>query len=36
MHVLITGAGGMIGRKLVDRLVQERQVGGNPINRLTL
>ena len=36
MHVLITGAGGMIGRKLVDRLVQEGQVGGKPVDRLTL
>lgn len=36
MHVLITGAGGMIGRKLVDRLVRERQVGGKTIKRMTL
>ena len=36
MHVLITGAGGMIGRKLVDRLVREGQVGGKTIKRMTL
>jgi nucleoside-diphosphate-sugar epimerase len=34
--VLITGAGGMIGRTLVDRLVQEGQIGGKPVDRLTL
>src|SRR5690606_39572136 len=36
MHILITGAGGMIGRKLVERLVREAQVGGKAIERLTL
>jgi nucleoside-diphosphate-sugar epimerase len=36
MHILITGAGGMIGRKLVDRLVREGQIGGKTIERLTL
>lgn len=36
MHILVTGAGGMIGRKLVDRLVREGGVGGRPISRLTL
>jgi nucleoside-diphosphate-sugar epimerase len=36
MHILITGAGGMIGRKLVDRLVREGNVGGKPIERLIL
>ena len=36
MHILITGAGGMIGRKLVDRLVRDGKVGGKPIERMTL
>jgi D-erythronate 2-dehydrogenase len=36
MHVLITGAAGMIGRKLTERLVIDRALGGQPIERLTL
>src|ERR1700722_7003113 len=36
MHVLITGAAGMIGRKLVDRLVADGNLGGRPIAALTL
>ncbi|HEY7242391.1 MAG TPA: D-erythronate dehydrogenase [Xanthobacteraceae bacterium] len=36
MHVLITGAAGMIGRKLTDRLAQEGALHGKPIERLTL
>ena len=36
MHVLILGAAGMIGRKLTARLVADAQVGGRPIERLTL
>ncbi len=36
MHVLITGAAGMIGRKLVDRLVADGSLGGRPIAALTL
>jgi D-erythronate 2-dehydrogenase len=36
MHILITGAGGMIGRKLVDRLVRDGWVGGKAISRMTL
>ncbi|HEX5777724.1 MAG TPA: D-erythronate dehydrogenase [Xanthobacteraceae bacterium] len=36
MHILITGAGGMIGRKLIDRLVRDGQVGGKAITRMTL
>ncbi len=36
MHILITGAGGMIGRKLIDRLVRDDQVGGKAITRMTL
>ena len=36
MHVLITGAAGMIGRKLTDRLAQDGSLHGKPIERLTL
>ena len=36
MHVLITGAAGMIGRKLTERLVIDRALGDQPIERLTL
>ena len=35
MHVLITGAAGMIGRKLTARLVAEG-LGGRPVGRLSL
>ena len=36
MHVLITGAAGMIGRKLTERLVVDRALHGQPIDKLTL
>jgi nucleoside-diphosphate-sugar epimerase len=36
MHVLITGAAGMIGRKLTERLVKDGSLNGHPIDRLTL
>ena len=36
MHVLITGAAGMIGRKLTERLVIDRALGNAPIEKLTL
>jgi D-erythronate 2-dehydrogenase len=36
MHILITGAAGMIGRKLVARLVEAGALNGRPIDRLTL
>ena len=36
MHVLVIGAGGMIGRKLVTRLVQDGHVGGRAVARLSL
>lgn len=36
MHVLITGAAGMIGRKLTERLVIDRSLGDKPIEKLTL
>ena len=36
MHILITGAAGMIGRKLTERLIIDRGLGGQPIEKLTL
>jgi len=36
MHIMIIGAAGMVGRKLTTALVAAGQVGGNPIERLTL
>lgn len=36
MHILITGAAGMIGRKLIARLVRDGALNGQPIERLTL
>jgi nucleoside-diphosphate-sugar epimerase len=36
MKILVTGSGGMIGRKLVERLVQDKTLGGAPIEALTL
>jgi nucleoside-diphosphate-sugar epimerase len=36
MHILITGAAGMIGRKLVARLVEDDSLNGQSIERLTL
>jgi D-erythronate 2-dehydrogenase len=36
MHILITGAAGMIGRKLTARLVKDGKLNGQPIDQLTL
>jgi len=36
MHILITGAAGMIGRKITDRLLAEPQLGEREITKLTL
>ncbi len=36
MNILVTGSGGMIGRKLVERLVADKALGGKPIQTLTL
>src|ERR1700691_4108221 len=36
MHILITGAAGMIGRKLVARLGKDRALNRTPIQTLTL
>jgi nucleoside-diphosphate-sugar epimerase len=36
MHILITGAAGMIGRKLTARLVKDAKLNGETIERFTL
>ncbi|MFY8146814.1 MAG: NAD-dependent epimerase/dehydratase family protein, partial [Rhodobacter sp.] len=36
MHVLITGGGGFIGRKLAQRLVRDGVLRGRPIASVTL
>ncbi|HZP78450.1 MAG TPA: D-erythronate dehydrogenase [Pseudolabrys sp.] len=36
MHILITGAAGMIGRKLTERLAREGKLNGKPIDKFTL
>jgi nucleoside-diphosphate-sugar epimerase len=36
VHILITGAAGMIGRKLTERLVRDGALNGQPIDRMTL
>ena len=36
MHILVTGAAGMIGRKLAERLARNGTLDGQPIDKLTL
>ena len=36
MHILITGAAGMVGRKLTERLVADKALNGKPIDAFTL
>ena len=36
MHILITGAAGMIGRKLTERLAKDGGLSGQPIDQMTL
>jgi D-erythronate 2-dehydrogenase len=36
MHILITGAAGMVGRKLTERLTADKGLNGQPVDRLTL
>ena len=36
MHILITGAAGMIGRKLTERLVRDGKLNGQTIDKFTL
>ncbi|TML69088.1 MAG: SDR family oxidoreductase [Actinobacteria bacterium] len=36
MRILVTGAAGMIGRKLAERLARDGELGGEPVEKLTL
>ncbi len=36
MHILITGAAGMIGRKITERILRDGRVGKREVNKLTL
>ncbi|NVN87425.1 MAG: SDR family oxidoreductase [Rhodopseudomonas sp.] len=36
MHILVLGAAGMVGRKLVERLLRDGQLGNREITRMTL
>jgi D-erythronate 2-dehydrogenase len=36
MHILVTGAAGMIGRKLTERLIKDGSLNGRPIEHFTL
>jgi len=36
MHILVIGAAGMVGRKLVERLLREKKLGGKAITKLSL
>ena len=36
MHILVLGAAGMVGRKLVERLVRDGRLGNRDITRMTL
>ena len=36
MHILITGAAGMVGRKLTERLTADGGLNGKPIDKFTL
>lgn len=36
MHILITGAAGMIGRKITERLLAEPKIGNSEVAKLTL
>ena len=36
MHILIIGAAGMVGRKLINRLAQDGSLNGKKISRMTL
>ena len=36
MKILVTGSGGMIGRKLVEKLAQDKKLGGKDLTAMTL
>ena len=36
MHILVLGAAGMVGRKLIERLLRDGRLGKRDITRMTL
>jgi D-erythronate 2-dehydrogenase len=36
LHILVLGAAGMVGRKLIERLLRDGRLGGREITRMTL
>jgi nucleoside-diphosphate-sugar epimerase len=36
VHILVIGAAGMVGRKLIEALAEDGELGGRPIERFTL
>jgi nucleoside-diphosphate-sugar epimerase len=36
MHILITGAAGMVGRKITERLISQPRIGNSSVTKLTL
>ena len=35
MHILVLGGAGMVGRKFIERLARDGQLGGKPVTRVT-
>lgn len=35
MHILVLGGAGMVGRKFIQRLARDGQLGGRPVDRIT-
>ncbi len=35
MHILVLGGAGMAGRKFIERLARDKQLGGKPIVKVT-
>ncbi|MBN9454248.1 MAG: SDR family oxidoreductase [Bosea sp.] len=35
MHILVLGGAGMVGRKFIERLARDGQLGGKPVRRVT-
>lgn len=35
MHILVLGGAGMVGRKFIERLARDKQLGGKPVDKVT-